>query len=320
MAAHTQSTRQWAKVVDLNKCLGCQECSSVCKMWWTSREGAECMWWAVVETRPGPGFPKDWPAETAKGRMPGAEDYGQAFDLQYARLLSGSGAEEVRILPDKELSFGPNWYGDVGEGTRPDDTWFFHLHLACMHCTKPACVEACPNRAIYKRDDGIVLINQELCKGHKSCILACPYKRIFWSSVQNCAEKCHFCFPRLEEGKAPMCAAACTGRAIFAGDIKDKTSRVYKLVHKYKVALPLHPEYGTKPNMYFIPPALSASVHDAKKLYADVIRVPEDYLQKLFGPDIRQAMHALRREREKAAAGKPSPLMDILTEYPTWNI
>jgi DMSO reductase family type II enzyme iron-sulfur subunit len=315
-----KTKRQWAKVVDLNKCLGCQECSSACKMWWTNRDGAERMWWAMVETRPGPGFPKNWEQTTAKGKMPIASDYGDVVNLAFANLQTGDGTDEVRILPDEKLGFGPNWYGDVGEGTNPDDTWFFYMHLACMHCTDPACVKACPNKAIYKRDDGIVLINQDLCKGHKACILACPYKRIYWNKILNSAEKCHSCFPRLEEGKAPVCASVCTAKAIFFGDLHDKTSKVHQLVVEHKVALPLHPEYGTKPNIYYIPPVLSAAVNGTNKPAGDTSRIPDTYLEELFGPEVRKVKTILVRERENVRKGLSSPLMDILTGYPTWDV
>ncbi len=320
MSAENQNKRQWAKVVDLNKCLGCQECSSACKMWWTNREGGERMWWAMVETRPGPGFPRNWEQSTARGRLPDDSDYGDVVNLKYDNLQSGNSSSEIRLLPEKELSFAPNWFADVGEGTDPVDTWFYHIHLSCMHCSDPACVKACPNRAIYKREDGIVLINQELCKGHKGCILACPYKRIFWNKALNTAEKCHFCFSRLEEDRPPVCVSACTAKAIFSGDVNDKSSRVYKLVHEYKVALPLHPEYGTSPNIYYIPPVLSARENGTLEPAGNSIRIPEKHLQELFGPDVRQAMTVLVNERQKAREGRPSPLMDILTGYPTWDV
>ncbi|MFP4237525.1 MAG: 4Fe-4S dicluster domain-containing protein [Desulfonatronovibrio sp.] len=320
MAAENQNKRQWAKVVDLNKCLGCQECTSACKMWWTNRQGADRMWWAVVETRPGPGFPRDWEQVTAKGRMPSDADYGDVINLEYDKLQTGDGSDEIRLLPEGNPVFGPNWYADVGEGTEPGDTWFFHMHLSCMHCSDPACVEACPNKAIYKRDDGIVLINQDLCKGHKGCVLACPYKRIFWNKALNSAEKCHFCFSRVEEDKPPMCVISCTAKAIFSGDVNDENSRVYKLVRDYKVALPLHPEYGTSPNIYFIPPVLSAAEKGAAGPAGKVSRIPEGYLLELFGPDVRQAMAVIINEREKTRQGRTSQLMDILTGYPTWDV
>ena len=118
------------------------------------------MWWAIVETRPGSGYPKDWEKRTAQGVMPADDDYEAVPEFTYQQLVGSDGSQPPRLLPKKTAEFGPNWDDDVGEGTTPSDTWFFHLHMACMHCTEPSCVAACPTKAIYRRPDGIVLINR----------------------------------------------------------------------------------------------------------------------------------------------------------------
>lgn len=312
--------RQWAKVIDLNKCLGCQECSVACKMWWTNREGGDQMWWAIVETRPGPGYPRDWEKRTARGELPGPEDYGAVPVLDYNRLQDNFGGKVPKLLPSPAPDFGPNWYEDVGAGETPHDAWFFYLHLSCMHCTDPACVRACPSGAIYKREDGIVLIDQSLCKGFKACIQACPYKRIFWNSALRFSEKCILCYPRLEEGKPPICVQACTGKAIFFGDLADPDSLVSKLVRKYKVALPLHPEYNTQPNIFYIPPVMTPAKGGTDRRPKAEIRIPHTELRHLFGPAVDRAAATLLEARDAAARGRVSGLIEILTGYPTFQL
>ncbi|MGR6837115.1 4Fe-4S dicluster domain-containing protein [Syntrophomonas erecta] len=315
-----EKTRQWAKVVDLNKCLGCQECSVICKMWWTNREGAQHMWWSIVETRPGPGYPKDWEKRTARGQMPEADDYEKVPHFSYEKLQDNMGSKMPRLIPNPKQEWGPNWYDSIGEGNTPADNWFFHVHMACMHCSAPACVAACPSKAIYKRADGVVIINQELCKGFKACIQACPYKRIFWNDQLRVAEKCIMCYPLLEQGKAPICASSCVARAIFFGDISNPSSKVSKLVNEYKVALPIHKEYNTGANIYYIPPVLTAGIGGTDQMAQDQARIPEEYLVGLFGPEVKKIKNRLQNAVVMAREGKSSPLIDILVEYPNYEV
>lgn len=315
-----EKIHQWAKVVDLNKCIGCQECSVICKMWWTNREGAQHMWWSIVETRPGTGYPKNWEQTTAKGKMPEEDDYETVPKFNYEKLMNNIGTKQPRLLPSPAPEWGPNWYDSVGEGSVPQDNWYFHVHMACMHCSEPACVEACPSKAIYKRPDGIVIINQDLCKGFKACIQACPYKRIFWNDQLRVAEKCIMCYPLLEKGKPPICVSSCVARAIFFGDITDPASKVYKLVKEYKVALPMHEEYNTEPNMYYIPPVMTAALGGTDQLAKDELRIPESYLVSLFGSEVSQVKNHLLQEIKKVQAGNKSELIDILVDYPNFEV
>lgn len=312
--------KRWAKVVDLNKCVGCQECSVSCKLWWSNRDGAQHMWWAIVESRPGPGYPKNWEQRTARGELPEPDDYEQVPQFPYKHLQDNPGQGLPRLLPNPKPKFGPNWYEDVGEGKSPSDSWFFYMHLGCMHCEDPVCVKACPTKAIYKRDDGIVVIDQNLCKGFKACIQACPYKRIFWNDQLRVSEKCHMCFPRLEEGKPPVCVLSCAGKAIFFGDLNDPQSKVSRLVRDYRVALPLHGEYGTDPSVFYIPPVLTPVKGGTDKGPQDEIRIPMDYLNRLFGPEVQRAAATLREARELVRRGQQSDLIDILTSYPTYEL
>jgi len=291
-----------------------------CKLWWTNREGSQHMWWAIVETRPGSGYPKDWEKRTAQGVMPEDDDYEAVPEFTYQRLVGSDGSQPPRLLPVKPAEFGPNWDDDIGEGTTPSDTWFFHLHMACMHCTEPSCVAACPTKAIYRRPDGIVLINQALCKGFKACIQACPYKRIFWNDKLRVAEKCILCYPLIAQGKPPACVFTCTAGAIFFGDLNDPSTKVSKLVNEYKVALPLHGEYATQPNIYYIPPVITAVKEKAGSQTRPEVRVPQKYMLELFGPQVKEAKETLEEAVRQAGLGKPSPLVDILISHPTYEL
>lgn len=314
--------KQWAKVVDLNKCLGCQECSVTCKMWWTQRDEAQHMWWSIVETRPGPGYPRNWEKLTANGEMPEYSDYEVVPSFDYGRLQSNKarGNREAKLLPTQDQKFGPNWYEDVGKGDDPGNAWYFYLHLSCMHCSNPACLNLCPNNAISKREDGIVLIDQNVCQGCKTCLVACPYKRVFWNPGSRVTEKCIMCYPRLDEGKPPICVQACSGKAIFFGDLYDPTSPVAKLVRKYQVALPLHSEYGTKPNMYYIPPVLTPVEGGTDRDPGRNLRIPLAELHRLFGSRVDIVAATLAQAREDARRGRVSELVEILTGYPTYKL
>jgi nitrate reductase beta subunit len=112
---------------------------------------------------------------------------------------------------------------------------------------------------MYKRDeDGIVLRDEGRCRGYQFCLEACPYKKIYFNFAREVSEHCILCYPRLAQHVAPACVRQCPGRAVWFGMLDDESGPVHALVRKWKVALPLHPEYGTEPNAFYIPPALPA--------------------------------------------------------------
>src|SRR5690606_36565517 len=82
----------------------------------------------------------------------------------------------------------------------------------------PTCVAACPSGAIYKREeDGIVLIDQDKCRGWRMCVSGCPYKKIYYNWSSGKSEKCTFCFPRIESGLPTVCSETCVGRIRYLG-------------------------------------------------------------------------------------------------------
>ncbi len=314
------SQRQLAMVMDLNKCIGCQTCTVACKTQWTSRNGREHMYWNNVETRPGAGYPRQWEelgggfdgdGNLEDGDVPSRSAYGVPWNFNHDEI--GQGAQ---FGPDGNPTWGANWDEDVGGGEFPN-AYAFYLPRICNHCSNPPCMAACGNQAIFKREqDGVVLIDLDRCQGERNCIAACPYKKIYFNALLSKSEKCIFCFPRIERGLPPACAEQCVGRIRFVGYLDDEEGQVYKLVHQFKVALPLHPEYGTQPNVYYVPPLPGPERFDAEgRPIAHSERVPVAELERLLGDGVRPALETLRREIDKRKRGEPSELMDILIAY-----
>lgn len=310
---------QISMVIDLNKCIGCQACTAACKSLWTDEEGQESMLWNNVETKPGPGYPKDWEEKGARsgwkngelqfGGLHPDEHFGGEKPLNHQEVYFDG--TETRLQQKEPMGYGANWDEDTSSGDYPNN-YHFYLPRLCNHCTKPACLEACPVRAIYKREqDGIVLVDQDKCQGTRLCNQACPYDKVYFNYIKNKSEKCIFCFPRIEQGIAPACARQCPGRLRFVGFLEDAGGPIAKLVYEWKVALPLHPEFGTEPNVFYVPPILPPGF-DEEGRFSDEPRIPMDYLRYLFGPEVDDALITIMNEMENKKNGKPSELMDLL--------
>ena len=327
-ARPARRSRQIAMVFDLNKCLGCQTCSVACKMLWTrdddGQDGTDYMWWCSVNTMPGRGYPRDWEemgggyrdGVPQPGVLPSREEFGGGWDFNYEEVYYGGKGTSVHLEPvGKAPSWGPNWDEDQGAGEWPN-SYFFYLPRLCNHCTHPVCVEACPRGAMFKREeDGLVLRDEDRCQGYQFCAEACPYKKIFFNYARGISQHCILCFPRLEQGVAPTCARQCPGRLVFVGFLDDKEGPIYQLVHDWQVALPLHPEYGTTPNIFYVPPLSPAPLKEDGSPDEEHPRIPLEYLERLFGPGVDQALTTLKAEMAKTRAGKKSKLMDMLTVF-----
>jgi len=315
------TTRQLAMVMDLNKCIGCQTCTVACKTQWTQRNGRDYMYWNHVETRPGDGYPKGWEAlgggfdpsgALQDGAVPArASEYGIPWDYNLDEAAFGA---EVR--PQGQPTHGPNWDEDRGAGEFPN-AWFFYLPRICNHCASPACLAACPRGAIYKRaEDGVVLVDKTRCEGHRYCVAACPYKKVYANPTLGYSEKCILCFPRVEQGLPPACAQQCVGRMRWVGYLDDEASQVFQLVRRFEVALPLHPEYGTQPNVFYVPPLPGPPRFDAQgRPVAGSERIPTKYLETLFGPAVKKALATLQGELARRRKGEPSELLDTLIAF-----
>ena len=314
--------------------------------------------------------------------MPSIDDYYEPWTYDYETLTTAPAQQHTPVARPKSLLTGKdmkirwsaNWDDDLGGGpdlTQQDpilkslgskikldfeQTFMFYLPRICEHCLNPSCAASCPSGAIYKREeDGIVLVDQDRCKGWRMCVTGCPYKKIYFNHRTGKAEKCTFCYPRVEVGLPTVCAETCVGRLRYIGIVLYDADRVleaastpdehdlyeaqrsvfldpsdpevqraaeaagiprdwvdaaqrspiWALINRFKVALPLHPEYRTLPMVWYIPPlspvvdVLTETGHDgesAPNLFGaiDSLRIPIDYLAELF------------------TAGDPTPVRNVL--------
>ena len=320
-----QRQRQLVWVIDLNRCIGCQACSLACKVSWAQDDGSDHMWWCTVNTQPGRGTPRDYEqmgggydadGKLVLGRLPTTEEFGEAWNFNWNEVYAAGRGQQAFLRPEGDTpTWGMNWDEDTGAGEYPN-AYCFHLPRLCNHCSRPSCVEACPNTALYKRaEDGLVLRYEDRCRGAQDCMRACPYKKIYFNAARRVAQHCIGCFPRLEKGVAPACARQCPGRAVFVGFIDDEESSVHKLVRRWEVALPLHAEWGTEPNVFYIPPLSAYRIRPDGYVDQAERRVPTTYLESLFGTRVAAAMRTLEKEISKRRHGKPSDIVKTLIAY-----
>ena len=99
-----------------------------------------------------------------------------------------------------------------------ENVFLMYLPRICEHCMNPSCVASCPSGAMYKREeDGIVLVDQNKCRGWRFCVSGCPYKKVYFNHVTSKAEKCTFCYARVEDGQPTICSETCVGRIRYIG-------------------------------------------------------------------------------------------------------
>ncbi|OAD20166.1 Nitrate reductase, beta subunit [Candidatus Thiomargarita nelsonii] len=300
--------------------------------------------------------------------LPTIDDYYEPWTYKYGDLFDAKAGDDqptarpVSLITGKniDINAGPNWDDDLSGSSvyaknDPNLTeeekqalfeierlTMFYLPRICNHCLNPACVASCPSGALYKRgEDGIVLLDQNTCRGWRFCISGCPYKKTYYNWKTGKSEKCILCFPRIESGQAPACFHSCVGRIRYLGVVlydADKIeatasapenelvdlqremildphdpeviaaaeksgvpfsmveaaqkSPVYKFVKKWKLALPLHPEFRTLPMLFYIPPLLPVLGRMEDGVYnvdsedyftsLDKARLPMRYMANLF--------------------------------------
>ncbi len=157
------------------------------------------------------------------------------------------------------------------EGTFPYARRSF-TPVRCNHCANAPCVEACPSGAFEQRPDGVVLVNDEKCIGAMACITACPYdvpvrydggagyfpleftpyeEQKYAEFRIGTAQKCHFCYHRLDTGRPPACVESCPADALNFGDLDDPKSRINELLATRRHMRPRE-ELGTDPSLYYL--------------------------------------------------------------------
>jgi nitrate reductase beta subunit len=190
----------------------------------------------------------------ANPHLPEIDDYYEPFDFDYDHLKS---APEMQAFPTarprskitgeriEKIEKGPNWEEILGgefakrsqdynfEGVQKqiygeyENTFMMYLPRLCEHCLNPACAASCPSGAIYKREeDGIVLIDQEKCRGWRMCVSGCPYKKVYYNWSTGKSEKCTLCYPRIESGNPTVCSETCVGRIRYLGVMLYDADRI----------------------------------------------------------------------------------------------
>jgi len=116
---------------------------------------------------------------------------------------------------------------ETAAGTFPNVKRTFKS-IACMHCIKPRCIEACPQQAISKReDDGIVVVDASKCTDCRACLEACPVKAPQFDG-SGIMQKCDMCLERIENGGTPVCVATCPTRALHWGTLEELSGVMLK--------------------------------------------------------------------------------------------
>ena len=127
-----------------------------------------------------------------------------------------------------------------------------YIPLPCLQCGEATCVTTATDGAVYRRPDGIVIIDPEKSKGRKDILSTCPHRVIQWNEEKNIPQKCTFCAHLLDEGwKEPRCVEACPSGALLFGDLDDPTSEICQRIKTAPIE-ELHPEYGLKPNVVYM--------------------------------------------------------------------
>ena len=191
--------------------------------------------------------------------LPEIDDYYEPYTFDYDHLKS---APDMTAFPTarprslitgermEKIENGPNWEEILGgefskrskdynfEGIQKEiygeyeNTFMMYLPRLCEHCLNPTCVASCPSGAIYKREeDGIVLIDQEKCRGWRMCVSGCPYKKVYYNWESGKSEKCTFCYPRIESGMPTVCSETCVGRIRYLGVILYDADRIEEMAN-----------------------------------------------------------------------------------------
>jgi nitrate reductase beta subunit len=177
-------------------------------------------------------------------KLPAIGDYYEPWTYDYETLTNAPLQEHTPVArpkslitgKDMKITWSANWDDDLGGSPDHGDkdvllkniadkvkfefeqTFMFYLPRICEHCLNPSCAASCPSGAIYKRsEDGIVLVDQDRCRGWRMCVSGCPYKKIYFNHRTGKAEKCTFCFPRIEVGIPTVCSETCVGRLRYIG-------------------------------------------------------------------------------------------------------
>ena len=114
---------------------------------------------------------------------------------------------------------GGDWQED--NGVWHQNVFAYYLSIACNHCEDPACTKVCPSGAMHKREDGFVVVDEDVCIGCRYCHMACPYGAPQYNAAKGHMTKCDGCHTRVADGKKPICVESCPLRALDFGPIEE---------------------------------------------------------------------------------------------------
>lgn len=188
--------------------------------------------------------------------MAGERKYGMVVDT---RKCVGCMSCTVSCKMENKVPFDGfrAWVNIRERGTFPEVKRHF-LPRLCNHCENAPCVQVCPVKATFKREDGVVIIDEKRCIGCGYCITACPYHARYLHPQTKVADKCSFCQHRIDQGLEPACVRNCMGKARVFGHLNDPASAVSKVLGANPTQT-LLPELGTDPKVYYISADLNVS-------------------------------------------------------------
>jgi len=190
------------------------------------------------------------------------KQYAFYFD---SSACTGCKACQIACKDKHDLDVGVNWrrvYEVAGGNwvkngkSYVNNVFSYYMSLACNHCENPLCVDVCPTQALYKQDDGIVLIDQDKCIGCRYCEWACPYGAPQFQEEAGRMSKCTLCNDYLDAGKPPACVASCPSRALDFGTVEELETKYGKIGEIQEVA-----EIYPLPDAAVTEPALIVKPH-----------------------------------------------------------
>jgi tetrathionate reductase subunit B len=211
---------RWGFLVDTQKCVGCGMCVHACK----------------IENE----IPYD-----ANVTRTWVERYVITKDGK-THIDSPKGARDGFVSAD--ISLGEGKFEKVAD---EEIAKAFFVPKLCNQCDNPPCVQVCPVGATYQTADGVSLVDRKWCIGCGYCIMGCPYGVRFFHPVHHVAEKCNFCYHRINQGMQTACADACAFGARRVGNLMDPADPVTRVVMTQRVNV-LKEEYGTKPQVFYL--------------------------------------------------------------------
>jgi Fe-S-cluster-containing dehydrogenase component len=224
--SYDPTARQWTFVVDTSACIGCGMCVAACK---------------------------------EENHVPEEAAYTRTWIERHVRTTDG----QVFVdSPDAGIDGFPPESTAPGAAGKAVEAAYFEPRL-CMQCEDSPCTSVCPVGATYKTEDGVILVDARRCIGCGYCVVACPYGARYIvpagpeapNDTPGVADKCTWCYHRISRGLKPACVEVCPVGARRFGDANDPTSDIAAFVREHSPK-PLNPEYGTRPRVLYLGPAI----------------------------------------------------------------